>query len=148
MFRRILASSAAGLLLAAGLSAAPTPAPPASAAVDNSIGVITAPRQAWKPQCARYRLNWRFTPPAGNDGWTVIANIIEPRGFSIRSEFWDSNSPNKLGQTTGSLTFPMCGSSIKPGRYKIKMQMIVTDGRDEITLNRAPTYFKIFRKRR
>lgn len=159
MLRRLLTSLVVGLLVAAGaLVAAPTPASatlaPAPATTersaarfDNSIGRITAPDQVLRGGCRLYRLRWRFTPPP-NDGWTVISQILGPRGKSVRSVFWDSNSPNKLGRKQGRLRFPLCRESVRPGRYRITMRMIYTPpgARDPLTKRRQPTYFRLLRR--
>ena len=145
MLRRVIATATVSLALVAGATTAS--APPAGAAFDNSIGIVKSADHRWKGGCADYTIRWNFTPPTPD--WTVVARIRSPKGFSIRSEFWDSNSPNLLGQLRGKKRVPLCGSSVKPGRYKIEMQMIYTDAdNDRVThtVNRAPTYFRLTRR--
>lgn len=147
MLRRTLAA----VLIAPGLATVATAPAQAGPSYDNSIGKITAPTQVWRGKCAKYTIRWKFTPPAESTGWTVVSRIRTPKGFAIRSEFWDSEvpPPNKLGRLQGQLKVPLCGSSIKPGRYKIEMQMIYSVGdRDSFTVDRAPTYFRLVRKKR
>ncbi len=147
MVRRTISTAAVSLLLALGLTTA-TPAvttATAAPAYDNSIGYVKVPNQVRKGKCASYRLNWKFNPPT--DAWTVVARIRTPRHFSIASQFWDANSPNKLGQTQGQLRLRLCGSSVKPGRYQVDMQMIYDEGREQTTVNREPTYFRLLRRR-
>ncbi|MDO9456487.1 hypothetical protein [Nocardioides sp.] len=144
MLRRSIFTTLVSLLLAAGLM---TAAPTARADVpyDNSIGIIKVPNQVRKGNCAKYRLRWDFNPPS--DEWTVIGRIRTPKGFSIVSQFWDSNSPNNLGREKGRLRIQLCGSSVKPGRYKVEMQMVYSVGRNTYTVNRRPTYFRLLRHR-
>ncbi|WP_148616036.1 hypothetical protein [Nocardioides rubriscoriae] len=142
MLRRTVLAVAVPLLLAVGLLTAP-PSPAQSIPVSNSIGIVKVPDQVRKGNCAKYRLRWNFNPPS--DQWTVIVRIRTPRGFSIASQFWDSNSPNNLGREEGRLRIPLCGSSVRPGRYKVEMQMVYSEGRDNYTVNRHPTYFRLLR---
>jgi hypothetical protein len=158
MLRRLLTSLVVGLLLVAGALVAPpqasallvasaTTAERSSARFDNSIGRITVPDQALRPGCRRYLVRWRFTPPR-NDEWTVISDIRGPRGKSVHSLFWDSNSPNKLGQERGRTRFTLCRYSVRPGRYSVHMQMQYTPvgGRDPLTKRRQPVYFRFLRR--
>jgi hypothetical protein len=143
MLRRTIVTALTTLLLATGLTSAPT----ATAAVtyDNSIGIVKMPDQVRKGKCAYYRLNWRFTPPS--DQWTVLVRIRAPRGFSVATQFWDSNARNNLSRKQGHLPIQLCGSSIKPGRYTIEMQMVYdTSIRDRYTVNRRPTHFRLLRR--
>ncbi|MCW2815896.1 MAG: hypothetical protein JWN84_3351 [Nocardioides sp.] len=147
MLRRTLLAAIASLLLFAGLLTAP----PTATAIefDNSIGKITAPDQQWRGRCARYQIRWNFNPPT--DDWSVIMRIRTPKGFAVRSELFDSGyikpdgTKSLMGREEGRKRIDLCGSSIKPGRYKINMQMIHSEGRQNITRNRAPVYFRLFR---
>lgn len=148
MLRRTISTAAVTLMLATGLATGlttQTPVATAAPVYDNSIGYVKVPDQVRKGRCASYRLNWKFNPPT--DAWTVVARIRTPRNFSIASQFWDANSPNKLGQTQGHLPIRLCGSSVRPGRYRVDMQMIYDEGREQTTVNRAPTYFRLLRRR-
>lgn len=142
MLRRSL-TAVASMILAVGLTTA-VPSAPASA-YDNSIGVVRVPDQIRKGGCADYLVRWGFRPPTPD--WTVTATIRDPRKRAVQSLFWDSNSPNNLGRTSGSLRFEMCGASLPVGRYSVSMQMIYTDRRDVFTLNRQPVYFRLVQRR-
>jgi hypothetical protein len=144
MLRRSILATVIAVVLAVGLMSA-TPTVTAAPAFDNSIGIVKVPDQVRQGNCGSYRLRWRFNPPS--DQWTVTANVRTPKGFSIVSQFWDSNARNKLARTQGHLKVRICGSSIKTGRYKIQMKMIYTDGRDNVTVDRAPTYFRLLKRR-
>lgn len=141
--RRLL-PAVASVVLAAGLTAA-VPSAPASAAYDNSIGIVKVPDQYRKNNCADYVMRWSFKPPS--DQWTVIAKVRSPRYQNVHSQFWDSNSPNNLGKKWGSLKFRMCSASAPAGRYRVDMQMIYDSGfRQTTTVNRAPTYFRLVQR--
>ncbi len=147
MLRRTLIATIVSLLLSAGLLTAP---PTATALeFDNRIGKITAPDQQWRGKCSTYRIRWNFNPPT--DEWSVVMRIRSPKGFAVRSELFDSGYVNPdgskqlMGREEGTKRVQLCGSSIRPGRYKIDMQMIHTEDRTNVTRNRAPVYFRLFR---
>lgn len=149
MLRRTLIAALTSLLLAAGLlTAVGTTSSPATAAprFDNSIGIVKVPTQKRRGNCAKYTLRWRFNPPTPD--WQVAAVIRAPKGFSVGSEFWDSDVDRpKFSALEGSRLFQICGSSVKPGRYKVQMTMIYdVNSRTSVTKHRAPTYFRLVRR--
>lgn len=145
MLRRMLIVTMVSAALLAGLLAA-TPTTTAAPVFDNSIGTVSVPDQRWRRLCHDYLMQWTFRPP--NDDWQVRAKVRTPKGFPIRTEFWDADSGNKRGQRQGYLRFELCGSSVKPGRYSVHMVMLYNEGREVITRYRKPTYFRLFRPQR
>ena len=145
MLRRSLTAAIVSLLLSVGLLTA-APSATARERYDNSIGIITAPDQRYQGRgCNKYLVRWNFNPPT--EEWSVLMRIRTPKRFSIRSELFDSGYTDKMGQEVGRKRFPLCGASVKPGQYKIEMQMIYTVGRDTVTKNRAPVFFRLMRRR-
>lgn len=140
MVRRLMTAA-----LMVGLLALPASVlPPAQAAVriDNSIGFATAPDQPWRRGCARYTIKWDYRPP--NDEWAVKVQIYAPRGFQIHHLLFDAGAdPAK-----GAEKITLCGSSVKPGRFKMISTMIYDEGRDVRYLRSDPTYFKLVKKKK
>ncbi|MEO9323440.1 hypothetical protein ABFT23_08120 [Nocardioides sp. C4-1] len=131
--------------LMVGLLALPASVlPPAQAAIriDNSIGFATAPDQKWRGGCARYAIRWDYRPP--NDEWAVKVQIYAPRGFRIHHLLLDAGADPTRG--TERVTF--CGSTVKPGRFKMISTMIYDVGREVHYVRSDPTYFKLYKPRK
>ena len=120
------------LLLAVGLVAAlllPVGTPPSSAA---GINEDTATAKVWsrdgvlRKGCPGHRYRYAVQVPAG-DSWALEVYLVNRRGKIRAMSYEIKGGDPKEGR--GRLQF--CSQNMRPGRYKVKAQLIWSHYSDE-----------------
>ncbi|WP_134766392.1 hypothetical protein [Nocardioides sp. 1609] len=158
MHRRTGRGVGAALVLAlvlavGGLAPASSIVTTASAATTTTVvpGVVgTYPdygsadvrNQRLRRGCHTYRVDYVLRPPTPD--WSALVQLYTPRSRKLGTLLLDANRPDPL---VGHRGFEICGVTVAPGRFRIQVELIYTDGREEYRALTRPTFFRLTRRR-
>ncbi len=143
MLRRTISITAALAMLLTALLALPAPAGAQQQRDYPWYGHADVRNQVLRPGCRNYRVDYVVRPPTGE--WSAIIQLYTPRNRKMGTLLLDANAPDPL---RGSKPFRICRPTVRPGRFKVQMEVIYTDGRDRESALTRPRYFRLTKHRR
>jgi hypothetical protein len=92
--------------------------------------------------CHTYRVEYVLRPPTPD--WSAVVQLYTPRNRRLGTLLLDASRPDPL---VGHRGFEICGVTVAPGRFRIQVELIYTDGREDHRALTRPTYFRLTRRR-
>jgi len=129
-------------LLALLLPVSGTPATAASAAAGTQHATV----KVWSPDgviakgCRGHRYRYALQVPAG-ESWALVVRLVNPRGRTVASGYQLSGADAKKG--TGRFRF--CSVDVRPGRYKVKAELVWSHYSEEYHVQAEPEPLRLRR---
>lgn len=112
----LVGASLAALLLPLG--AAPASSAPEAARKADATVKVWSPDGVLK-KCAGHRYRYAVDVPSG-DSWAVEIHLVNKRGKTISFGYEIKGADPKKGKGT----FQICARDVRPGKYKVKAELI------------------------
>jgi hypothetical protein len=122
-------SALVGALLATlllPLGATPATAATSSARADEATAKVWSGDGVLRKGCHGHRYGYAVVVPAG-DSWSLEVSLVNRRGRTVSFGYETTGGDPKKGRGR----FQFCGNDLRPGRYKVKAELIWSHYSDE-----------------